>query len=64
MVRIPVNQDLRGPPDVLARGFAAPTSTAFGRGPGFPETSLYVTEGGGLSASVTDRRVVEIPNAR
>jgi len=40
----------------------SPTSARFGNGYGFKNTSLYVTEGGGIFASTTDRRVLEIPN--
>lgn len=64
VVRIEEGTDLEGRPDIVARDFAPPTSVAFGAGPGFRETSLYVTEGGGVTESVTDRRVVEIPNVR
>ena len=31
---------------------------------GFRATSLYVTEGGGFTKGITNRRIVEIPNMR
>eukprot|EP01102_Stenamoeba_stenopodia_P004332 TRINITY_DN14653_c0_g1_i1.p1 TRINITY_DN14653_c0_g1~~TRINITY_DN14653_c0_g1_i1.p1 ORF type:complete len:355 (-),score=60.57 TRINITY_DN14653_c0_g1_i1:94-1158(-) len=46
---------------VIATGFTSPTSVRIGSGYGFRNTSLYVTEGGGLSTSDTNRRVIEIP---
>lgn len=56
-----------GTPDtlqVLAQGYTSPTSVDWGRGPGFHTTSLYLTEGGGMAETVTNRRVIEIPNMR
>jgi len=37
------------------------TSVRWGKGPGFDSNSVYVTEGGGLTPRVTNRRVVQIP---
>ena len=37
-----------------------PTSARWGRGPGFSETSLYVTEGGGATKHETGRRVFQL----
>ena len=37
-----------------------PTSVRWGKGPGFDENSIYVTEGGGATSRVTSRRVVQI----
>lgn len=37
-----------------------PTSVRWGKGPGFDSNSLYVTEGGGVLPSQTNRRVVQI----
>jgi len=36
------------------------TSVRWGKGPGFDEKSIYVTEGGGATPHVTNRRVVQI----
>ena len=55
---------------VLASGLQTPTAVLWGpQGPGaaaagFRATSLYVTEGGGFTPKVTDRRIVEVPNMR
>jgi hypothetical protein len=37
-----------------------PTSVRWGRGPGFDPSSIYLTEGGGATARVTNRRVIQI----
>ena len=37
-----------------------PTSIRWGKGPGFDENSIYVTEGGGMTSRTTDRRVLQI----
>jgi hypothetical protein len=37
------------------------TSVGWGKGFGFDPNSVYVTEGGGLTSGVTNRRVVQIP---
>lgn len=37
------------------------TSVRWGKGPGFDAGSVYVTEGGGLFAKQTDRRVIQVP---
>lgn len=37
-----------------------PTSVRWGKGPGFDANSLYVTEGGGVLPSQTNRRVLQI----
>ena len=37
-----------------------PTSVRWGKGPGFDPRSIYVTEGGGATRRVTNRRVVQI----
>lgn len=37
-----------------------PTSVRWGRGPGFDASSVYLTEGGGATARVTNRRVIQI----
>ena len=63
-IRVPIGEEASGRPDVLGRLDYPTTSAAFGSGPGFRSTSLYVTEGGGIAESTTDRRVVEIPNVR
>lgn len=39
---------------------AEPTSVRWGKGPGFDEKALYVSEGGGLTKRQTNRRVVQI----
>ncbi len=36
-----------------------PTSVRWGKGPGFDPKSIYVTEGGGATARVTSRRVLQ-----
>jgi len=36
------------------------TSVRWGKGPGFDEGSVYVSEGGGMTKHVTDRRIVQI----
>lgn len=36
------------------------TSVRWGKGPGFDSSSLYVSEGGGLVASQTDRRILQV----
>lgn len=46
------------PPGVTLQ---AVTSVRWGKGPGFDPGSVYVTEGGGATARVTDSRVVQIP---
>jgi hypothetical protein len=38
-----------------------PTSVRWSKGPGFDPNSVYVTEGGGATRRVTDRRVLQIP---
>lgn len=37
------------------------TSVRWGKGPGFDANSVYVTEGGGLTEHVKNRRVIQIP---
>jgi hypothetical protein len=41
-----------------------PSSARWGRGNGFPSTSLYVTEGCGFFSWQTSCRVLEFPNAQ
>lgn len=48
------------PLDVGELVLHAVTSVRWGRGPGFDEGSLYVTEGGGISKEITNRRVIQI----
>ena len=45
---------------VIADGFKSPTSVRPGTGKGFRSTSLYVSEGGGLFASDSDRSIIEL----
>lgn len=49
------------PPPAGIDKFFQLTSVRWGRGPGFDPSSVYVTEGGGLLARQTDRRVIQIP---
>jgi hypothetical protein len=37
-----------------------PTSVRWGKGIGFDENSIYITEGGGATKHQTDRRVLQI----
>ena len=37
-----------------------PTSVRYGKGPGFSERSLYITEGGGATKRVTSRRALQL----
>ncbi len=37
-----------------------PTSVRYGKGPGFSESSLYITEGGGATSRVTSRRALQL----
>eukprot|EP01129_Flabellula_baltica_P015963 TRINITY_DN8309_c0_g1_i1.p1 TRINITY_DN8309_c0_g1~~TRINITY_DN8309_c0_g1_i1.p1 ORF type:complete len:294 (-),score=49.62 TRINITY_DN8309_c0_g1_i1:27-908(-) len=54
--------DGTGNTQILVSGLNHPTSVRFGDGGnGFNSTSLFVTEGGGLFKSTTNRRVLEIP---
>jgi len=48
------------PPPEGVDSFNQITSVRWGKGPGFCPNSVYVTEGGGLRASQTDRRVIQI----
>ena len=50
--------------EVVYEGFMLPTSVEWGSGPGFHNTSLYVTEGCAFREGATRCRVVEIENAR
>lgn len=49
------------PPPVGIEKFYQLTSARWGKGPGFDSNSIYVTEGGGMFAKQTDRRVIQIP---
>lgn len=49
------------PPPQGVDSFYQLTSVRWGKGPGFDPNSVYVTEGGGLFAKQTDRRVIQIP---
>lgn len=49
------------PPPQGIDSFYQLTSVRWGKGPGFDANSVYVTEGGGLFAKQTDRRVIQIP---
>eukprot|EP00604_Paraphysomonas_vestita_P001123 CAMPEP_0174819514 /NCGR_PEP_ID=MMETSP1107-20130205/2811_1 /TAXON_ID=36770 /ORGANISM="Paraphysomonas vestita, Strain GFlagA" /LENGTH=75 /DNA_ID=CAMNT_0016033173 /DNA_START=704 /DNA_END=931 /DNA_ORIENTATION=+ len=40
-----------------------PTSVRWGKGPGFDSSSIYITEGGGATTRVTNRRVIQIKMA-
>jgi len=40
---------------------AEPTSVRWGKGPGFDERSLYISEGGGVTKAQTNRRVFQVP---
>lgn len=57
-------RDQAAPLVEVAVGLKNPTSVAFGRGEGFRDCSLYVTEGGGLSSRETGRRLLELPHVR
>lgn len=46
------------PPDVE---LYEPTSVRKGRGPGFNNDAYYVTEGGGATRRITNRRVLQLP---
>ena len=48
------------PPPAGVESFYQVTSVRWGRGPGFDPQSVYVTEGGGLLPTQTDRRVIQI----
>jgi len=37
-----------------------PTSVRYGKGPGFDKSSLYITEGGGITKRTTNRRVIQL----
>ena len=50
------------PPDDIE--FFQVTSVRWGKGPGFDPNSIYVTEGGGMLPTQSNRRVVSNPNAR
>lgn len=63
IVSFPANNE--GPSRIIATGFKQPTSARFGcdnNAGSFWNTSLYVTEGGGLFSWQKDRSVWEIPN--
>lgn len=49
------------PPPQGVDSFFQLTSVRWGKGPGFDPNSVYVTEGGGLFAKQTDRRVIQVP---
>jgi hypothetical protein len=49
------------PPPAGIEKFYQLTSARWGKGPGFDSNSIYVTEGGGMFAKQTDRRVIQIP---
>lgn len=48
------------PPPAGIEAFKQITSVRWGKGPGFDPNSIYVTEGGGILARQTDRRVIQI----
>lgn len=48
------------PPPAGIDSFFQVTSVRWGKGPGFDPNSVYITEGGGLLAKQTDRRVIQI----
>lgn len=52
-----VNITTISPPDGVK--LYEPTSIRWGKGPGFDESSIYVTEGGGMTSRTTDRRVLQ-----
>ena len=63
IVRIPIGEDLRGRPDVLAKNLTSPTAVVIGRPPHFSAGSIFVAEGGGITSNTTDRRVIEFIDA-
>ena len=51
--------DVISPPEGIK--FHELTSVRWGKGKGFDENSVYVTEGGGFTSHQTDRRVLQVP---
>lgn len=64
VVVFPVDGHTGSKATILASQFKNPTSARWGCGGGFPETSLFVTEGNTLFGSTPDRMVLELTNAR
>jgi hypothetical protein len=48
---VPIPEDLK---------LYEPTSVRWGKGPGFDENSIYISEGGGATKHVTNRRIVQV----
>ena len=70
LVRFQAGVDTHPNATVLATGLTNPTAVLWGplgdesAAAGFRSTSLYVTEGGGFTDKVVNRRIVEVPNMR